>query len=164
MNTRHFLKSAVLFSTIQIVVSFTLPVDAQSQITQQSKVAMSGIGAIKVGMTVDEASRAANKQIVTESGGSQGCSYGKFKGGKPKGLSFMVINGNITRVDVSNRGISTIKGAKVGDSEDKVKSLYAGQITVDKHQYSQHGHILTVTPKTKPTTSIYSSLRLMARE
>jgi hypothetical protein len=149
MNTRHFLKSAFLFSTLQIIVSFALPVDAQSQITLQSKVAMSGIGAIKVGMTVDEASRAANTQIVTESGGTQGCSYGRFKGGKLKGLSFMLSNGNITRVDVNSRGISTIKGAKVGDSEDKVKSLYAGQMTVDKLQYSQRGHTLTVTPKNK---------------
>jgi hypothetical protein len=113
------------------------------------KVVMSGIGAIKVGMTVDEASRVANTQIVTDSGGTQGSSYGRFKSGKLKGLSFIVSNGNITRVDVNSRGISTIKGAKVGDSEDKVKSLYTGQITVDKLQYLQYGHTLTVTPKNK---------------
>ena len=149
MTIRHSLQSVFLFSAIQIAVSLISTLNAQGQITQQSKVAMSGIGAIKVGMTVDEASKAANTQIVTESGGAESCSYGRLKGGKLKGLSFMVSNGNITRVDVNSREISTLKGAKVGDSEDRIKSLYVGQITINNLQYSQHGHTLTVTPRSR---------------
>src|SRR5919199_1484434 len=58
---------------------------------------------------------------------------------------FMVISGQIARVDIyGNSRITTISGAKIGDSEDRIKSLYAVRIT--PHEYVRGGHYLTFIP------------------
>jgi hypothetical protein len=48
-------------------------------------------------------------------------------------------------------GITTIKGAKIGDTEDRIISLYPGQIQVTQHPYSSrppyNGKYLTFVPK-----------------
>ncbi|MBD2775668.1 hypothetical protein [Iningainema tapete] len=60
----------------------------------------------------------------------------------------MVTNGRIARVDVrKNSLIATLKGARIGDTESKVKSLYPGQIKVTPHKYVSGGHYLTLVPK-----------------
>ena len=57
----------------------------------------------------------------------------------------MVIDGKIARVDVyGNSPITTVSGAKIGDSEDRIKSLYAVRIT--PHEYVRGGHYLTFIP------------------
>ncbi len=64
---------------------------------------------------------------------------------EPRDISFMVIDGQIARVDIyGNSRITTIIGAKIGDSEDRIKSLYAVRIT--RHEYVQGGHYLTFIP------------------
>lgn len=46
-----------------------------------------------------------------------------------------------------NNQITTFKGAKIGDTEAQIKSLYPGQIQVTPHKYVQNGHYLTFIPK-----------------
>lgn len=133
-----------------IVLSLTIgTVLAQARLTNQSKVFINGIGSIRVGMTVAQASQAAGTRLVRE-GGYQGdsCYYVKPQC-NPKGVAFMVTNGRISRLDVhNNRYITTLKGAKIGDSESRIKSLYLGQIKVTPHEYtSPQGHYLTFMPK-----------------
>jgi hypothetical protein len=60
----------------------------------------------------------------------------------------MVTNGRIARVDVTdNSKITTLSGAKIGDSESKIKSLYPNQIKVEAHEYDPKGHYLIFVPK-----------------
>ena len=60
----------------------------------------------------------------------------------------MVIGGQIARVDIyGNSRITTVRGAKIGDSEDRIKSLYPGQIRVTPHEYVRGGHYLTFVPR-----------------
>lgn len=127
----------------------TVGANAQTKLTNQSKVYINGIGAVRVGMTVAEASLAAGTRLVQEAGyqDNPSCFYVTPKQ-KPKGMGFMVVGDRIARVDVwKNQSITTLSGAKIGDTEAKIKSLYPGQIQVTPHNYVPAGHYLTFVPK-----------------
>ena len=103
-----------------------------------------GYGPIVVGMSYKAANdslkgalKAAKDANLTE------CDYVKWEGG-PAGLGIMVIEGSIARVDVRDSSdIPTDAGARVGDTEAHVKSLYGTRLTVSNHKY-EDGHYLTV--------------------
>ncbi|MEZ2231954.1 hypothetical protein [Microcoleus sp.] len=144
---------ALLIGTIVIVSMWATSVNAQTELTENSKLALNGIGPIRVGMTVDEASRATGVRLVkTLSAGrtEEYCSYFEPQG-EPKGISFMVINGRISRIDISSDRITTIKGARIGDTEERIFSLYPGQIQATRHPYQgrspYNGKYLTFVPK-----------------
>ena len=130
----------------------TLPISlvlSQTKLTNQSKVYINGIGAVRVGMTIAEASKAAGTKLIRESGyeTNLSCFYVKPQG-EPKDIGFMVTNKRISRVDVwKNKSITTLSGAKIGDTESRIKSLYPGQIQVTPHKYVQGGHDLIFIPK-----------------
>ena len=122
---------------------------SQTKLTNQSKVYINGIGAVRVGMTIAEASKAAGTKLIRESGyeTNLSCFYVKPQG-EPKDIGFMVTNGRISRVDVwNNKSITTLSGAKIGDTESRIKSLYPGQIQVTPHKYVEGGHDLIFIPK-----------------
>ncbi|MBN3874292.1 hypothetical protein [Nostoc sp. JL33] len=136
------------FSTVMLALSsLTLgTVVAQPKLTNQSKLFINGIGSVRVGMTVSQAANAAGTKLVGDSPNNS-CYYVKPQN-QPKNLSFMVTEGRISRVDVrQNTQITTLKGAKIGDTEARIKSLYPGQIKVTPHKYVQGGHYLTLVPK-----------------
>jgi hypothetical protein len=147
---------------ILAIAAFHSPLTAQSQLTEQSKLVLDGIGPIRVGMTVAEAEKSANVTLIEKGvrvgGGS--CYYLSPKTG-PQGLSLMVISpreenrilrdrDRIARVDIFRKSrITTLSGAKIGDTEARIKALYPGQIRTTPHEYtsSQGGHYLTFVPK-----------------
>ncbi|MBC7819115.1 MAG: hypothetical protein IAG10_19675 [Planctomycetaceae bacterium] len=61
------------------------------------------------------------------------------------GLNFMVRDGRIARVDITDSAFATAEGARMGDSETRIKQLYAGQVEVSPHKYVD-GNYLIVTP------------------
>ncbi len=136
---RKFNKSTkffkLLIGTIAIIFVWVTSVNAQSQLTERSKLAIDGIGPIRVGMTVAEASRSAGVTLVKSSTLhpiEELCIYLEPQGGL-KGINFMVIKDRIARVDITNKRITTIRGAKIGDSEEQIFDLYPGQIQVTPH-------------------------------
>jgi phage tail sheath protein FI len=143
------------------VTVLALPLFAQGRLTEQSKVAIDGIGPIRVGMTLAEAEKSAGVQLIEKGGrASSGCYYVWPKTG-PQDLGFMVSSDRadeqmikskdrISRVDVfRNSRITTLSGAKIGDTEARIKALYPGRIRVTPHEYTGHrgGHYLTLMPK-----------------
>ena len=119
------------------------------KITNESKLAINGIGPIRVGMTIDQAIKSSGMQLVSASDTGTGtdCRYVNLKGG-PSDLAFMVTEGRIARVDVlKNSRITTLSGAQIGDTEAQIKALYPGQIQVTPHKYISGGHYLTFVPK-----------------
>ena len=121
---------------------------AQTKLTNQSKVYINGIGSVRVGMTVAEASKAAGTKLVGEPGPDTPSCWLVKPQGEPKDIGFMVTNKRISRVDVwKNKSITTLSGAKIGDTESRIKSLYPGQIQVTPHKYVEGGHDLIFIPK-----------------
>lgn len=144
-----FTQFVTLFiGTLVIFSIWVTSVNAQAQLTEKSKLALNGIGPIRVGMTVDEASRSAGVRLVKGYAGldENFCSYFKLQG-EPKGINFMVTKGRIVRIDISNQRVTTIKGAKIGDTEEHIFSIYPGQIIVTKNPLGGRGNNLTFVPR-----------------
>jgi hypothetical protein len=142
-----FNKSKLLTLLIGSVALFPLniPASAHSKITNQSKVFINGIGAVRVGMTVAQASKAAGTGLVT-SGKEPLCSYYRLQNGT-KDIAFKVNKGRISGVDIFKGKIATASGARIGDTEARIKALYPGQIKVSTNAYNTKGHYLTFVPK-----------------
>lgn len=142
----------ILTSTIGVGAFVTITTGtalAQIQLTNQSKLSLNGIGALKVGMTLKQASASAGTTLVRGNGYEDACYYVTPKN-KAADVSFMVTSGRIARIDVyKGSPITTIKGAKIGDTEAKIKSLYPGKIKVEPHKYVPGGHYLIFTPQDK---------------
>jgi hypothetical protein len=145
MNSKT--KLFTLASLTLVVSSLTVStVVAKTKLTNQAKLFINGIGTVRVGMTVSQAAKAAGTKLAGNSTNNS-CYYVKPQN-QPKNVSFMVTEGRISRVDVrQNTQITTLKGAKIGDTEAQIKSLYPGQIKVTPHKYVQDGHYLTFIPK-----------------
>ena len=113
------------------------------EILENSKniVTYDSIGQVKTGMTVAEASKVFGMPFTTIDEGS--CRYFRVKGDF-KDVAFMVTDGTIARFDISEPGFATAKGAKVGDSEEKVKNLYKESYKVSGHPYVEAGHYITI--------------------
>lgn len=144
---------ALLIGTAVIFLIWVTSVSAQAKLTERSKLALNGIGPIRVGMTVDEASQSAGIRLIRSGSGGMDeylCSYVQPQG-EPKGISFMVTNGRIARVDISSKRITTISGARIGDNENRILSLYPDVIKATPHPYVSHspdnGKYLTFVPK-----------------
>lgn len=119
------------------------------KLTEKSKLAINGIGPVDIGMTVPQASRAAGVQLVSSSSNPNAtCDSYQLQQGV-KGVSFMVRNGRIARVDIDSSRITTVSGAKIGDSEARIRSLYADQLKVSRLANSETGNVLTFVPKSQ---------------
>ena len=101
-----------------------------------------GIGPITAGMTVAKANAASGNALDIPAKMEE-CDFVKVKGATD--LIMMVEKGTISRVDVARSStIATTTGAKIGDTEDRIKSLYPG-VATQPHKYTD-GHYLVVTP------------------
>ena len=104
-----------------------------------------GIGPVRAGMSVAEASAALGATLELPPGAdATACDYLRWPGG-PTGVSVMVEQLRIARVDVRSGTVATEEGAKIGDSTDRIRDLYAGRVTVSPHKYTA-GQYLTVVP------------------
>ena len=103
-----------------------------------------GIGGLRVGMTFAEARAVFPGLRVPKGAETISCDYAS-RNGLPPGIGLMVGEGTIKRVDVNRDEFATAAGARIGDSEERIKSLYPGRVTVTPHEYTD-GHYLTVAP------------------
>jgi hypothetical protein len=87
--------------------------------------------------------------------GDKGCTYPESLR-LPEKLGFMFDNHRVVRVDVFGRSVAqTARGARVGDTEERIRALYPGQIRVEPHPYNlEHGHYLIFVPK-DPSDRMY---------
>lgn len=63
----------------------------------------------------------------------------------PVALLFMTERDSLVRIDVRDSTVTTAEGARIGDTEARINSLYAGRVTTTPHKYTgPAGHYLTV--------------------
>jgi len=117
------------------------------KLTTQSRLSINGLGSVKINMTVAEASGVAGTPIVPfKPNPNPVCSYYKPANG-PEGVTFMVTSGRIATVEIETNKIVTNYGAKIGDSESLIKSLYpGGQIQTARLANSEQGKSWIVQP------------------
>jgi hypothetical protein len=103
-----------------------------------------GLGQIQVGMNLDDA---VNMGLLNENPNMKPqCDFvfPAVGAGIPDGVSVMVVKGKVARIDVDTGAVTTEDGVKVGDSEQKVQSVYDGDVQVEPHKYISGGHYMTV--------------------
>ena len=104
-----------------------------------------GMGALRAGMTISEAARTVGGSFAARPGAEKICGYAIWREAPP-GVIVMLDEGLVARVDVTRDSrIATSKGARIGDTEARIKDLYKGRVAVTPHEYTD-GHYLTVTP------------------
>jgi hypothetical protein len=101
-----------------------------------------GIGPVRVGMTVAEAAAALPGGVPHPE--TQECAYVGLSG-LPEGVSLMTEGGRVVRVDVDDSSaVATTRGARVGWTEARVLALYP-DARVQPHKY-EDGHYLVAIP------------------
>jgi hypothetical protein len=112
--------------------------------TSSWSVNIRGIGPLQAGMSRAEAARVMGVSPGVVDSAWTDCDYVGF-GDMPEGVSFMVEGGTIARVDVNNGRVTTEEGARIGDTEDRIRKLYGARLSTTPHKYVD-GHYLTVGP------------------
>jgi hypothetical protein len=152
-----------------IIAAFTLGAACSNEASQSSDTAEEptppppnawavtpqGIGALRAGMTLDEARSALAVTIPEPDSASRECAQVEIASAPGK-LFLMVIEGRVVRVDIVDSAIATAEGARVGDSEQRIDSLFSGRVTVQPHKYTD-GRYLVVTPSA-PADSMFRLL------
>jgi hypothetical protein len=99
-----------------------------------------GFGAVHAGMSLDEARAALDQQLAAAA--SAECSY-VTSTRLPEGVSLMVVNDTVRRIDVQSNTVTTDRGARIGDTETHIQSLYDTGLISLPHKYTS-GHYLIV--------------------
>jgi hypothetical protein len=104
-----------------------------------SKLSAAGIGAIRFGMTLDQAQQAVGARASLPQPFDPACSMVRFAS-LPK-LRFMVENGIVTRAD-AGPGVDNALGVAIGDPLATVRATHP-EAQVTRHKYDENGHYLT---------------------
>ena len=128
---------------------------ARPGLTETTPVELRGVGPVRIGMSLAEASAAAGTPIVAKPG-LRNCAFADPQGG-PRGLSFMVIDGRIARIDVGGT-LATAAGVGVGDTEEQVQAAYGRQLEVTERLYiSGHYLMLIATGADRGYGAVFST-------
>ncbi len=103
-----------------------------------------GLGQIQIGMTLDEA---VNMGLLNENPNLKSeCDFvfPAVGAGIPEGVGVMVVKGKLARIDVDTGSVTTEDGVKIGDTEDRVKSVYGDELQIRPHKYIDAGHYMIV--------------------
>jgi hypothetical protein len=103
-----------------------------------------GLGQIQIGMDLSDA---VNMGLLNENPTmKKACDfvYPAVGAGIPDGVAVMIVNGKVARIDIDTGSVTTEDGAKIGDTEDRLKSIYNGDLQVEPHKYIEGGHYMTV--------------------
>src|SRR5438874_884078 len=90
-----------------------------------------GLGQIQIGMNLDDT---VSMGLLNENPNKNArCDFvfPAVGGGIPDGVSVMVVRGKVARIDVDTGAVTTDDGAKIGDSEARIKSLYGEDVQVE---------------------------------
>jgi hypothetical protein len=130
ITVRRSIFPTVFISGLVLTTGFSTIAQAQVTLTTESRLGTNGIGPVLTGMTLKEAIEASGLRFRTSAAGAAGngsCRDVHPIGG-PKDLSFMMNDGSIAVANVFNPAIKTLRGAQIGDSESKIRSMYPGQL------------------------------------
>lgn len=116
----------------------------------------SAAGKLRVGMTLRDAAKALRVATPDTSNADRACAYLALDS-VPKGLRLMWVDGRLARIEVGDATLPTERGARVGDTQERIDSLYRGLVTVAPHKYDPRARYLIV----KSTVAADSGLRIV---
>jgi hypothetical protein len=141
MNSHRNLLVLLLTAALSNPLVFAAP--AAERLAPTQPVSFEGVGPVRVGMSLEELRRELGEVELDDKSGEMSCNFAHLPGLR-WGILWMLIEGRVARTDVDERGFATVSGARVGDSEARVLSLYEGRVVVGPHPYDEKGHYLIV--------------------
>ncbi len=114
-----------------------------------------GMGPVSIGMTVAQASQAlrgrSDNALTADT--TSDCQVILLPGA-PGVVRLMVADGYLGAIYTTDSTVRSERGARVGDREATIQSLYAGRVSVEPHKYVEQGHNLVVSSPA-PRDSLY---------
>ena len=132
---RDSTETAAAATDSNIVDSTSASTDVEWHVTPR------GFGPVDAGMRLSEVATVLG--VPTTAGGrDEACTIIQSVA-LPAGVSFMVVNDVVARVQVDSGTVVTEEGVGIGTSEAQVKAMYGGRVTATPHKYTA-GRYLTV--------------------
>jgi hypothetical protein len=104
-----------------------------------------GIGPVLAGMSLDALGKALAEPLRAAYEAGSTCAYVRPRA-LPADVLVMVQRDTVVRVDVRAKGVRTVEGVGVGDTEASVAKAYEGRVRTTPHKYTgPTGHYLTVS-------------------
>jgi len=131
-------------STTTTVVTTPPPGDlGEPTLTDDSEVTTVGLDAVEFGMTFDDAQKAAGTRLVVVDGQPGSSCYRVEPEVGPEGVSFLVSDGRIERVDIDSGPVTTRSGAGIGMSISELTTLFPERLETAP---TPDGTVLTFVP------------------
>jgi hypothetical protein len=140
----------MLFATASIMLSLAAAAPSDSPVTLQ------GIGPLRIGLSLAEIRRRFG--AVSEYGPHPDgdCEY--FRAPAFPGVSMMVQEGRVVRIDIDDPRYRTRSGAHVGMSERRIRAIYGRQMVVEEHPYTHpQGKYLVYEARSEPYSMIFET-------
>jgi hypothetical protein len=135
-------------STVAVAPPVTpTPVAPDSASTPAARWVVSprGIGPVLAGVSLSALGATLGEPVRASYPAGSSCAY-VHPAALPEGVLVMVEHDTVARVDVRSKGVLTLEGAGVGDTEASVLKRYEGRVRVTPHKYTgPTGHYLTVS-------------------
>ena len=104
---------------------------------------MDRLGPISVGMTAAQVGKAVGPHVADVSPNNE-CFHLRGRGNL-SGVSFMMIGGEVARIEVDTMSVVSWSGARIGSTEEQIKKIYGARLKVEPHKYLENdGHYLTL--------------------
>ena len=115
-------------------------VNFSAQANEDWFITSKGYGPVKAGMSVAEAEVLLKFKLKTFENKpiDKYCDY-VSSSGQREGVDYMIQEGKISRIEVSDSRVKTKSGAKVGDSTAKLKDIFGSQLEIEPHKYHPNG-------------------------
>lgn len=154
------MKKSKLFCFIFIVaalLAISPSLNAQSKRARKFVVSFDRFGSVRIGMTASQAAKVLGVRVTRDAGYEGGnCYYTSPKRGF-KDIAFMMSGRRIARIDINSKEYTTDKGAKIGDTEARIKRLYKGKYKVYQHKYVDDAHYIEVEMKGRKYSIIFET-------
>ena len=129
------------------LLSASPTLNAQSKRAQKFVVSFDRFGPVKIGMTASQAAKVLGVRVTRDAGYEGGtCYYTSPKRGS-KDIAFMMDGKRIARIDINSKDYVTDRGAKIGNTEARIKRLYKGMYKVYQNKYVDYAHDIEVEMK-----------------
>ncbi|MBK8016112.1 MAG: hypothetical protein IPK20_04920 [Betaproteobacteria bacterium] len=105
---------------------------------------MDRLGPISVGMTAAQVGKAVGPHVAEDFSPNNECFHLR-RTGNLSGVSFMMIGGEVARIEVDTLSVVSWSGVRIGSTEEQIKKIYGARVKVEPHKYLEgNGHYLTL--------------------
>jgi hypothetical protein len=104
-----------------------------------------GFGVVHIGMTVAGAGRALGESLSAS--GDPECSW-IDPAGLPVGVSLMVVQDTVVRIDVTEGDAQAAEGIRIGAGAAAVEAAYPGRVETQPHKYTDGRYLIVAAGDT----------------